>query len=141
MAFEYKLGHNLRIFLDNVGIFNAKSCQVKVTRETSEISDKDVNPGSTAPPVKVRIPKAISADGTCTAYVTEEAQSMYKSNIDLLLDGSTFTIRYTTNETGDTFVEFDAIITEWSSTADDASEAEYSITFVSVGPITTGNVT
>jgi hypothetical protein len=132
---EYILGHNLRVFIKDgatmKGIGRAKSCSFKMDSEMKEISDKDVDPGSTTGGAVVRIPSKIGAEMTTNCYVTEDELSDYKSLMEIQLDGEKLTVVYTTNEAGDTAVTFDAYIQSFQSNADDGSEAEYSVTFVS----------
>ena len=135
MTEGYVLGHNLRVFRDVsgtlVGIGRAKSCSLKIDSEMKEISDKDVDPGSTTGGAIVRIPNKIGAEMTTNCYVTEDSISDYKTLLEAQLAGTKLTLSYTTNVEGDTIVTFDAYISSFQSNADDGSEAEYSVTFVS----------
>ena len=129
------MGHNLRVYYDDdgtlKGIGRAKSCSLKIDTEMKEISDKDVEPGSTVGGATVRIPNKIGAEMTTSCYVTEDDISDYKTLLEAQLAGTKLTLSYTTNVAGDTIVTFEAYIQSFQSNADDGSEAEYTVSFVS----------
>jgi hypothetical protein len=136
MATEgYVLGHNLRVFIKDgstmKGVGRAKSCSMKIDTEMKEISDKDVEPGSLVGGAVVRIPNKVGAEMSTNCYVTEDSISDYAALLDLMLDAEKVTVVFTTNVAGDTAVTFDAYISSVQANADDGSEAEYSVTFVS----------
>ena len=45
----YVKGHNLRLWVDGVGVGHATECSFKLTIDKKEISDKDVDPGAVTP--------------------------------------------------------------------------------------------
>jgi predicted secreted protein len=137
----YVLGHNLRVYVGSAGVGNATSCSISYDVDSKELSDKDVDPGSTAPgAVALTLGKkraTISSQG----YVVEANGGTakvggYRDLLDACHAGTLITWKYTTDVTGDTVISGSGYITKFSSAGDDGSEATYSIEIKSTGTIT-----
>lgn len=146
MTEGYVLGHNLRVWVGSTGIGNADSCSFSYDVDTKELSDKDVDPGSTAPSAVALTLGKKRVTITSSGFVVESADGTtakvggYKTQLTNLHNGTKVTWKYTTDESGDTVVSGEGYITKFSSNADDGSEAKYNIEIKSTGTITLGTV-
>jgi hypothetical protein len=139
MTEGYVLGHNFRAFIEGVGAGHATSCQYSLDIDSKELSDKDVDPGSTAPGAatltlgKKRITIQVSG------YIVESEDGIaaatggYADLLDMALDGTLIDWTMTTNVAGDSVLSGTGYITKFSGAGEDGSEATYSFEVKSTG--------
>lgn len=146
MTESYVLGHNLRVWIGTVGVGHADSCSFSYDVDTKELSDKDVDPGSTAPSAVALTLGKKRVTITSSGFVVESedgtvaATGGYRTILGQLHAGTQITWKYTTDETGDTLISGSGYITKFSSNSDDGSEAKYTLEIKSTGTITVGTV-
>lgn len=142
----YILGHNLRVWVEGVGTGNADSCSISYDVDTKELSDKDVDPGSTAPSAVALTLGKKRINITSSGFVVESVDGTtakvggYKTMLLNVHNGTKVDWKYTTDESGDTVISGEGYVTKFSSNSDDGSEAKYSIEIKSTGTITVGSV-
>jgi hypothetical protein len=139
---SYVKGHNLRVYAGTVAVGNATSCTLKITVDTKEISDKDVDPGAVTPSAVAIILGKTRANMTVSGFVVESNDGTivkaggYRTHLNNILAGSKLTWKFTTDVTGDTVVSMDGYISDFGANAEDGSEGTYNIDVKSTGPIT-----
>jgi hypothetical protein len=142
----YVLGHNLRLYIGAVGVGHADSCSISYDVDTKELSDKDVDPGSTSPSAVALTLGKKRCTLTSSGFVVESADGItpstggYSTLLGDLHAGTAIAWKYTTGVAGDTSISGSGYITKFSSNGDDGSEAKYSIEVKSNGTITVGTV-
>lgn len=135
----YILGHNFRCFIDGVGAGHAESCQYSLTIDSKELSDKDVDPGSTEPSAVALTLGKKRIEIKVTGFVVEAeigggaSSGGYKDILTKALDGTKVEWLFGTNNAGDTELTGEGYITNFDGSGDDASEAKYSFTVKSTG--------
>lgn len=146
MTPEYVLGHNLRVWIDGVGVGHADSCSFKLSIDKKELSDKDTNPGSTAPGAVNIILGKKRVSLTSSGYVWESdtgsvaAEGGYRTLGTKAANGTKVDWRYDTDVTGDSSWYGEGYLTELGSSGDDAGEAKYNIVIDGTGTFTFGTV-
>lgn len=147
MTEKYVLGHNFRAFVDGVGAGHAESCAYSLTIDSKELSDKDVDPGSTEPgAVAVTLGKK-RLEIKVTAFVWESdngstaATGGYRDILTKAMNGTEVEFLFGTNVAGDTQLTGNGYITNFEGTGDDGSEAKYSFTIKSNGTFSNGVTT
>jgi predicted secreted protein len=142
----YVKGHNLRLFIGTAGVGHATDCSMSIDIDTKELSDKDVDPGSTAPGAVALIVGKKRVTLTSNGYVVESdngstpATGGYRTQLANTLAGVAVAWKFTTNATGDTVVSGNGIITKFSANAPDEGEATYSIEIKGTGTFDDGIV-
>lgn len=143
---EYVLGHNLRVWIDGVGVGHADSCSLKFSVDKKELSDKDTDPGATTPGAVNIILGKKRVSLTSSGYVWESdtgvsaATGGYRTLGTKAINGTQVTWRFDTDVTGDSSWTGDGYITEFGASGDDASEAKYNIVVDGTGSFTFGTV-
>jgi len=146
MTPEYVLGHNLRIWVDGVGVGHADSCSFKLTTDKKELSDKDVDPGSTSPGAVSIILGKQRVSLNFSGFIWESdtgsvaATGGYRTLGTKAKNGTTVAWRFDTDVTGDSSWTGDGKITEFSASADDGGEAKYSGVIDGTGEFEFGTV-
>ena len=146
MTSEYVKGHNLRVWVDGVGCGHAESCSFKLSIDKKELSDKDIDPGAVAPgPVGITLGKQrITLNSTGFVWESDSgtgaAAGGYRDLVTKAKAGTKIDWRFDTDAAGDTSMDGEGYITEFSANADDAGEAKYSITIDATGSWNLGTV-
>jgi hypothetical protein len=139
MTEGYVLGHNFRAFIEGVGAGHATSCQYSLDIDSKELSDKDIDPGSTAPGAAALTLGKKRVTIQVSGYVVESdngstpATGGYADLLDLALDGTKVDWTFTTNAAGDSVLSGEGYITKFSGSGEDGSEATYSLEIKSTG--------
>lgn len=147
MTSKYVKGHNLRAFIDGAGVGHAESCSFSLDVDTEEVSDKDVDPGATAPSAVALIAGKKRVTISSTGFVVESKDGTtastggYRTLLEKVNAGVPVAFKWTTDEVGDTVVSCDILLSKFTATGDDASKAKYSIEGKSTGSITIASVT
>lgn len=144
---KYVLGHNFRAFVDGVGAGHAESCSFSLTIDSKELSDKDVDPGSVEPGAAALTLGKKRLEIKVTGFVWESDNGTtastggYRTLLGKAMAGTEVEFLFGTNETGDTEITGNGLITSFDGTGDDGSEAKYSFTIKSNGTFTNGITT
>ena len=115
-------------------------------RALEELSDKDVDPGSTSPSAVALTLGKKRITLTSSGFVYESADGStpstggYRTQVGNLHAGTLITWKYTTGVVGDTLISGSGYVVKFSSNGDDGSEAKYSIEIKQTGTITVGVV-
>jgi hypothetical protein len=139
MTEGYVLGHNFRAFIGGVGAGHATSCQYSLDIDSKELSDKDIDPGSTSPGAaaltlgKKRITIQVSGYVVESENGSSAATGGYADILADALDGTLITWSFTTNVQGDSVLSGEGYITKFSASGEDGSEATYNFEIKSSG--------
>jgi hypothetical protein len=131
-------GTNLRVYSGGNAIAYATSCTLDISRALRETIHKD-NPGSGWREIEVG---QKSATLTIEALYSEDgANNTPDVLFDALNAGTSLSIEFSTQESGDDKYNFSAFCTAWSATGPVEENATFSCTFEVDGAITRGSIT
>ena len=128
-------GTDLRIYMGGVAIGHATTCSLDMTRETRETLTKDAPGGGWATAEVGRKSATLSTDGMFSYDTTNKKFSDLFTAFD---NGTLLLLRFTTDESGDTYWQGSGYITSLNLTAPVEDNTTYSATFTVNGAIVTG---
>ena len=128
-------GTDLRIYMGGVAIGHATTCSLDMTRETRETLTKDAPGGGWATAEVGRKSATLSTDGMFSYDTTNKKFSDLFTAFD---NGTLLLLRFTTDETSDTYWEGSGYITSLNLSAPVEDNTTYSATFTVNGAITSG---
>lgn len=128
-------GTDLRIYMGGVAIGHATACSLDLTRETRETLTKDAPGGGWATAEVGRKSATLSTDGMFSYDTTNKKFSDLFTAFD---NGTLLLLRFTTDETSDTYWEGSGYITSLNLSAPVEDNTTYSATFTVNGAITSG---
>jgi predicted secreted protein len=128
-------GTDLRIYMGGVAIGHATTCSLDLTRETRETLTKDAPGGGWATAEVGRKSATLSTDGMFSYDTTNKKFSDLFTAFD---NGTLLLLRFTTDETSDTYWEGSGYITSLNLSAPVEDNTTYSATFTVNGAITSG---
>jgi predicted secreted protein len=127
-------GTNLRFYMENAKIGEATSCTLNLSRETRDTLTKDTT-GSWASFAPGRKSGTCDIEGLVSFSTTNEQVSDIFTAFD---NGTSMTMRFTTDVNGDTYYECEVIFTSMTLTAAVEENATYSATATIIGAVTQG---
>lgn len=128
-------GTDLRIYMGGVAIGHATTCSLDMTRETRETLTKDAPGGGWATAEVGRKSATLSTDGMFSYDTSNKKFSDLFTAFD---NGTLLLLRFTTDETGDTYWQGSGYITSLNLSAPVEDNTTYSATFTVNGAIVTG---
>lgn len=128
-------GTDLRIYMGGVAIGHATTCSLDLTRETRETLTKDAPGGGWATAEVGRKSATLSTDGMFSYDTTNKKFSDLFTAFD---NGTLLLLRFTTDETSDTYWQGSGYITSLNLSAPVEDNTTYSATFTVNGAITSG---
>jgi len=128
-------GTDLRIYMGGVAIGHATTCSLDMTRETRETLTKDAPGGGWGTAEVGRKSATLSTDGMFSYDTTNKKFSDLFTAFD---NGTLLLLRFTTDETSDTYWEGSGYITSLNLSAPVEDNTTYSATFTVNGAITSG---
>jgi predicted secreted protein len=126
-------GHVMRWYINGTAIARALTCSVSFSAETRNSSNKDSS-GSWA----VNKLGERSFTGSCEAHLAEGEQ--FETLFDAMTAGTVLDMEYSTEVTGDKFVDCQIVVTSLEITAEDDEDVTFSATFTGTGQPTRGTV-
>lgn len=121
-------GHVLRWYINGTAIAKATSCSLDFSAETRDTAHKDVGgPTGWADSETGQL----SFSGSCDALYAEAEQ--FETLYTAFAAGTTLTMEYSTDVTGDKFFSCSILVTGLSMNADNNENVTYSATFTGKG--------
>lgn len=128
-------GTNLRIYIGGTAIARATTCALNASMETREILDKD-SPGQGWVEIAPGRRRATLSTSGLVCY--DSANIKVSTLFNNLKNGTVVVVRYTTDETGDSYWEGSGLITSFGLNAEVQSNATYSAEFAITGELQIG---
>lgn len=127
-------GTDLRIYVDGEVVGHATSCSISLSMETRDILTKDLVGGYTTAK-----PGRRSWSGSTEGLLAYDAPGQKVSDlVTLFNNGTEIIVRFTTDETGDTYWEGTALPTSIELGGPVEDNSTYSVSFTGVGNLTQG---
>lgn len=126
-------GHFLRFFVGGVSIAKATECSISISSSTREVSHKDTASSLTGGWREV-LPGQLSGTGSTSGLYAEDTNS-FATLFDLMVQGETVELTFTTGESGDSVWYATAIITSMELSAPNDENVVYSISFEFSGEV------